>query len=281
MKGRVVAETRAAVRAKTKGRAKQLLSRLGLVALLLAVGLGSDFRYTSVSAAPASFAALQSELEVQLQAHSAKLSADYSGDRDQLSSGIDQLTRDVMASDDYMKYIVDSYIYRVRSWGAAAKISVNIQYRESAAQTEEVERRVAELLPAIVSAGMTPEQKIRAIHDWIVTHVRYDESLQHYTAYEALEDGTAVCQGYALLAYRMLEDAGIDVRIVEGTVSSGSHVWNMVRLGSEWYHLDVTWDDPVPDRAGQVSNSYYLKSNAQMRVDHQWDASAYPATQNL
>ncbi|WP_177182675.1 transglutaminase domain-containing protein [Paenibacillus sp. OV219] len=265
------------MRLRGRGRLGQPLQRLGLVALLLAVGLGSDFHYAPVSAAPASIEALQDELELQLHAHDLELTADYSGDRDQLSAEVDQLVGGVMASDDYMKYIVDSYIYTIRSFGAAAKVKVNIQYRESAGETEEVERRVAELLPEVVGVGMTPEQKVRAIHDWIVTHVRYDESLQHYTAYDALVGGSAVCQGYALLAYRMLQDAGVEARIIEGTVASGSHVWNLVRLGSSWYHLDATWDDPVPDRAGIASDTYYLKSDAQMRVDHKWDAAAYPA----
>lgn len=277
MKERLEQKAEPTVKVWARVNAKQLLARLGLVALLLAASFGSDFRYTSASAAPSSLEVLKGELEVQLQAHANTLSAEYSGDRSQLSAGVDQLARDVMASDDYMKYIVDSYMYTVRNWGATAKLKVDIQYRESASQTEEVERRVAELLPVVVTAEMTPEQKVRAIHDWIVTHVRYDDSLQHYTAYEALVEGTAVCQGYALLAYRMLKDAGIDVRIVEGTVSSGSHVWNMVRLGSEWYHLDVTWDDPVPDRAGVASQGYFLKSDSQMRVDHKWDETAYPA----
>ncbi|WP_164545518.1 transglutaminase domain-containing protein [Paenibacillus albus] len=255
----------------------QLLSRIGLIALLLTVALGSDFRYSPVSAAPASLEGLKGELELQLHEHKVELTANYSGDRDQLSAGVDQMVRDVMASDDYMRYIVDSYIYTIRSFGVAAKVKVNIQYRESAGETEEVERRVAELLRTVISVGMTPEQKVRAIHDWIVTHVRYDESLQHYTAYDALVDGNAVCQGYALLVLRMLQDVGIEARIIEGTVASGSHVWNLVRLGDDWYHLDATWDDPVPDRAGVASHMYYLKSDAQMRVDHQWDAAAYPA----
>lgn len=47
-------------------------------------------------------------------------------------------------------------------------------------------------------------------------------------------------------------------------------------LEGRWYHLDTTWDDPTPDKAGVVSTAYYLKTDAQMRQDHSWTKS-YPA----
>ncbi|MEI0738921.1 transglutaminase domain-containing protein [Paenibacillus sp. JTLBN-2024] len=66
---------------------------------------------------------------------------------------------------------------------------------------------------------MNDHEKIKAIHDWIVLHLKYDETLQKYTAYDGLSSGSTVCQGYSLLAYKMLKDAGITNRIVEGTAT--------------------------------------------------------------
>ena len=43
---------------------------------------------------------------------------------------------------------------------------------------------------------------------------------------------------------------------------------NMVKLCNNWYHLDVTWDDPVPDRPGHLSYKYYNLSDLEISTDH-------------
>ena len=61
--------------------------------------------------------------------------------------------------------------------------------------------------------------KIKAIYDYICQHVTYDfANLNNdsydlkYTSYAALVNGTAVCQGYSALFYRMALEAGLDAR---------------------------------------------------------------------
>lgn len=164
------------------------------------------------------------------------------------------------------------------------------RYRETPEQTAVVDREAAKALQAILEPGMNEHEKIKAIHDWIVSHVEYDQSLSHYTAYEAVTLGETVCQGYSLLGYTMLKKAGITVLIAEGTVNTGEHAWNMVQLDGVWYHLDLTWDDPVRAPAaskeaavkaaqsneGTVRYNYYLRTDAELRADHQW-TKTYPA----
>ncbi len=74
----------------------------------------------------------------------------------------------------------------------------------------------------------------------------YDSSYDlKYTAYAALVNGKAVCQGYACLFYRMMLEAGIDVRIITGNGGGGTdsnHGWNIVRLKGLYYNMDTTWD---------------------------------------
>ena len=68
------------------------------------------------------------------------------------------------------------------------------------------------------------------------------------TAYDAIVNGHAVCQGYSNALYRMLLEAGVDNRIIfgEGVDNSGArmaHTWNIVDLYGKYYYVDVTWDD--------------------------------------
>ncbi|SDY01430.1 transglutaminase domain-containing protein [Paenibacillus sp. CF384] len=258
----------------------RLIIRLALVTLILFVGLGSDFREYKVVQAASNSTTLQelkAEILQQLLEQKPEISISYDGNRTELSEQFPRLIRDTFATDDYIAYIVDSYLYTIRTWGTAAKIKLTITYRETAEQTRRVDQLIAQALPSVVVDKMDPLEKVAYIHDWIVKHVAYDTTLQRYTAMDALETGTAVCQGYSLLAYRMLSHAGVESRIVEGKVDSGSHLWNLVRLNNGWHHMDVTWDDPLPDRPGEVSRTYFLKNDRFMKQDHSWD-KAYPMT---
>lgn len=199
----------------------------------------------------------------------------YSGDKEQLSKQLPGLLREATEQDDYTAYIVDSYFYTLRTWSARAKLTVTIQYRETPEETAEVNRQVSHIVKQIISPRMNGHEKVKEIHDWLVRYLQYDTRYERYTAYQALQDRRAVCQGYALLAYKMLNEAGIKNKIVEGTVASGDHAWNLVLLDGKWYHLDVTWDDPVPNRDDLLSYNYYLKTDEQIRQDHAW-TKEYP-----
>ena len=39
-----------------------------------------------------------------------------------------------------------------------------------------------------------------------------------------------------------------------------NHAWNLIQINGSWYHVDVTWNDPVSDRPGRARHFYLLKS---------------------
>jgi hypothetical protein len=74
----------------------------------------------------------------------------------------------------------------------------------------------------------------------------------------------------------MLTMAGIPNRLVDGYTEGQSHLWNKVYVGGRWYNLDVTWDDPIPDKPGRVRWQYYNLTDDQMAQDHTWNQSGLP-----
>ena len=135
-----------------------------------------------------------------------------------------------------------------------------VSYLSDAAQEEKVDQAEAEVFQKLKLSGKSDYQKIKAIYDYICENVSYDYTnpdddtyIQKYTAYGALIDKAAVCQGYASLFYRMALDAGVDARVISGD-AGGPHAWNVVRLNGKYYNLDSTWD------AGRENYSYFLKS---------------------
>lgn len=194
-----------------------------------------------------------------------------------VQSAIDQ----AMGSDPYLYYIIDSYAFSYRGSSRSANVTVQVEYRETLQQTAYVNKQVKAILQKIITPGMDNHQKVKVIHDWVVLNLKYDNTYSKYTAYEGLQSGSAVCQGYSLLTYKLLLGAGIPNKIVEGKAKpeggvSQSHAWNLVQLDGRWYHLDTTWDDPSPSTDDEVSTVYYMRTDAQMRRDHSWIKS-YPA----
>ncbi|MCP4110302.1 MAG: choice-of-anchor D domain-containing protein [Desulfobacteraceae bacterium] len=190
---------------------------------------------------------------------------------------INQAVTEIKAEDDYTAFTLVGH--REQQWvGSDGDIIIyfNWAYASTYEQEQEVEQKIPEILDQIITDQMNDEQKVKAVHDWILTNAEYDTTLEGINAYSALFLGTAVCQGYSLLGYSMIQKLGIEVRIIEGDYNGGDHSWNMVRLCGNWYHLDITSDDPVPDKPGRVLYNYYNKSDYEMSSDHDWKYGVYP-----
>ena len=49
-------------------------------------------------------------------------------------------------------------------------------------------------------------------------------------------------------------------------VASENHVWNAVKIDHKWYHLDLTWDDPVtPDGTDLLEYNFFLIDTAKLK----------------
>ena len=125
------------------------------------------------------------------------------------------------------------------------------QYYATDEQNTELCKQVDEVLSSLdITDNSSEYEVICAIYDYICSSVTYDyENLDNddyklkYTAYAAMVNKTAVCNGYAMLASRMLTQAGISCCFVTGTNLKGCpHAWNIVGIDGVYYYVDTTWD---------------------------------------
>ena len=148
-------------------------------------------------------------------------------------------------------------------------------YYSTAGQEEKVDELVEGILADAGTVQAAGEyEKIRWVHDYICAQVSYDTVHKHMpgsghtqsTAYGALVYHTALCQGYAVLCYRLLKELGVQNRIVAGEAEvSGRkerHAWNIACVDGVYYNLDVTMDDV------SETDRYFLKSDAEFFIDH-------------
>ena len=123
------------------------------------------------------------------------------------------------------------------------------EYYTDKSQEEQVTSRLESIYTELALSELSEQEKVYKIYNWIVNNVSYDydnlnkdENKTKYTAYGALVDKKAVCQGFSALFYRMCLDNGIDCRIVTGTSKGENHAWNIVKVGEKYYYADSTWD---------------------------------------
>lgn len=167
-------------------------------------------------------------------------------------------------SDNY--YVMDKYLN-------------NNEIPEDRPLANKLYDKTTEVLSQIIKPGMSDYEKELAIHDYIVANCRYgqkDESKEYaFRAYGAIVQGVAVCNGYAEAMSLLLTCAGVENKIMTGTAEGELHAWNMVKLDDEWYQVDITWDDPIPDTGEFVSHAFFNITDDEMDDTHSWYEELY------
>ena len=128
---------------------------------------------------------------------------------------------------------------------------------------EELFDRVEEIMSQVTAT--TPFEIELQLHDILCSSVTYSSSTENplvYTAYGALVNGNAVCEGYSRAMQLLLAQYDIKSTLVTGDAKGQAHMWNLVNIDNAWYHLDVTWND------GMGSYLYFNSSDKDIKVDH-------------
>ena len=152
---------------------------------------------------------------------------------------------------------------------------------------DEFDAAVAKALEKVRESKDDVTKALR-LHDYIVEKCdydmdaknRHDQSPLARTAYSVLVRGKAVCEGYAMAYRYLLSRIGIESE--EVLSDAMNHCWNYVRIGENWYHVDVTWDDPVSRGGmptGMVSRENFLLSDVaiQTKEHYDWDVRGLPS----
>lgn len=169
----------------------------------------------------------------------------------------------------------------IKSYSSYSDGNIMFEYKFDKDRLSEMKTQVStkaqEIITSLINPEMNQAQRAKAIHDYLVLNATYDfenykgDTLpeESFTAYGVLINRTGVCQGYAA-AFKLLANlAGIKCIGVTGDAGQ-PHAWNMAELDGVVGYIDVTWDDPVPDR-GSIYYYYFNISESKMSVDHKWD----------
>jgi len=142
-----------------------------------------------------------------------------------------------------------------------------------------LEEKIVEIVTECKVEG-DPWQTALNLHDWLIYHAYYDKNYEYYGADGVLLRGYGVCDSYSKAYVLLCEEANIPVSRVTG-IAGESHAWNAVQIGGQWYHVDVTWDDPYdPESGDQIisgkeNHEYFCLSDDLIGLDHQNDGAVF------
>lgn len=199
---------------------------------------------------------LQSLINKEVTQLSSEFSIRYTGDITEIKDGLTDITKTAIQN-SYIYTNISSFKWKYDGYNNNIVIAFAFTYHISPTEEAFVGQTLANIIAPM--HGLSDIEKLQAAHDFIVLTAEYSKETEgsQYSPYTLLTENKGVCQAYALVLYRMLEMLGFEVQYVPGKVGEQLHAWVLVKLDRNWYHIDVTWDDPLPDRKGEVRYQYF------------------------
>ncbi len=155
-------------------------------------------------------------------------------------------------------------------------VEVMLDYFIDREETQAIQSEIDKVANEFLSVANTLNSDLdKALYanEFIVLNTIYDVGAYNNTAVDnsytmvgALLDGLAVCQGYMLAYNYLLNLVGIETDYASSNTLN--HTWNMVKIDNKWYYVDVTWNDPVPDKLGRVSHKFFMMSEDKLAQSH-------------
>lgn len=189
---------------------------------------------------------------------------------------VQSLANDQSKLSDINNYVhpFNGFSHIETEYDSLGRVTLNVIKNYSEEDIAVINNRIDELYPQLVNENLSVRDNIKSIHDYIINNTRYDSdrtdnNIINYrsdTAYGPLFEGYAICGGYTDLMQLFLERLGVK----SFRISSDTHVWNAVYVDNTWYHLDLTWDDPVAsDGKDYLLYTFFLIDTQQLLNNEQ------------
>lgn len=152
---------------------------------------------------------------------------------------------------DYLRLSIEGYGSYVGHVLRDQVLDIVFYYNSTLEEEAAFVEKETELLASLDLEDKDDYEKISAVYDYLIKNVDYSDDYERrevYTAYGAIVEKDAVCQGYIQAMYRILTELGISCRAVMGEGNGGDHVWAIAAIDDVYYLLDPTWDSEFDGR---------------------------------
>ena len=122
-----------------------------------------------------------------------------------------------------------------------------------------------ELSDEICANCYTDEEKVKAIHEWMIRNFEYDYGytpiVQYFNVHQTVETRKGICYDFAHLFAALCRSQNIPCYVVDGTPydpAKDCHTWNRVYFNGSWWNVDVTYDIVQTEKQNELYGFYSL-----------------------
>lgn len=155
--------------------------------------------------------------------------------------------------------------------GATRLVELTFSYENSKDVLQQMQvqvRNVFDSASLYVSGDGEDHQKLSQLYSFLMDRFNYTMDTSITPSYSLLRHGVGDSRAFAMVFSAMCRDAGLECLMVTGTKNAEPWIWNIVRDGERYYHLDLTQckeDGFFHERTDDAMSGYV------------WDYSAFPA----
>lgn len=196
---------------------------------------------------------------------------------------------DILSNINNFIHPYNSYNKLYITTNTLGKVTIDVEKLYSVSEQEEINTAIELIKQNILKDDMNTKDKIKAFHDYVINNTVYDEdrakkldddSSQNinnsHKANGVLNNHMALCSGYTDLMAIYLSSIGV----LNYKISNDEHIWNALYLDNNWYHLDLTWDDPVTSNGTDILiYDFFLITSEQLEKintnQHEYNKTVY------
>ena len=181
--------------------------------------------------------------------------------------------------------VYNSYSSIESSYYSNHRVDIKISKRYSKEDIDKIDNKINSIIEELgINNYDNVRDKIKVFHDYLANTNTYDQEMADNgksdyhsdTAIGTLFEGKSVCSGYTDAMSIFLDK----LKIKNVRVTTDKHVWNGIYLNGKWYHLDLTWDDPiVSDGSNIIQYDYFLITSDELKTkdqtEHNYDSNQY------
>ncbi|MBE6626343.1 MAG: hypothetical protein E7628_04085 [Ruminococcaceae bacterium] len=173
---------------------------------------------------------------------------------------------DLLSSSPELYYLNSKLTYSYNNYNGINYVSrVKFHYNMTPKELKEarpIYDREVQYIASLVDPNMSETEKALFVYDYMAALYEYDSDMIVYDAYRMLTGERGVCRAYSLAYAAVMRELGMECIMVVS--NEMVHAWNLVQVDGVWYHVDLTFDDPLNDRPGRTQHEYFLLSDEEI-----------------
>ena len=139
--------------------------------------------------------------------------------------------------------------------------------KESVRHAIKLLQRIVKRVVAKMPEGLSTYDKYLYLATVVAEQNHYDSTPDNcFTPFGALVCGKSVCEGYTRAFLLLCREADLWCAYRFGMPKGGGHIWNMIKLDTGIYNVDITWSDNY-ETGSKKWFKYFIKSDSDFVTD--------------